>query len=178
MSVRVVDPDTGAVLGEGEPGLLQIKGHCVMQGYLGMPDKTAAVLRDGWYSTGDIAMLDADGYITITDRMSRFSKIAAEMVSHTAVEEALHSVLGLTEQAMAVAGVPDTTRGERLIVLHTLTDDQLQQLIENLDKVGLPNLWRPRPDAFYKVDAIPVLGTGKMDLKAVKELAAKLDIGD
>ncbi len=71
-----------------------------------------------------------------------------------------------------------TTRGERLIVLHTLTDEQLQELLEKMDKIGLPNLWRPKADSFYRVDGIPVLGTGKMDLKAVKELAAKLDVGE
>jgi acyl-[acyl-carrier-protein]-phospholipid O-acyltransferase / long-chain-fatty-acid--[acyl-carrier-protein] ligase len=176
MSARIVDADTGALLGENQPGLLQVKGQNVMQGYLGMPEKTAAVLKDGWYSTGDIASIDEEGFITITDRLARFSKIAGEMISHTRVEESLHELLGLTEQSLAVAGVRDETRGERLVVLNILTDDQLTKLLAGMDRSGLPNLWRPRANAFYRVDAIPVLGTGKMDLKGIKTLADTLAV--
>jgi acyl-[acyl-carrier-protein]-phospholipid O-acyltransferase/long-chain-fatty-acid--[acyl-carrier-protein] ligase len=178
ISVRVVDPDTGQAIEDDRPGLLQVKGPNIMKGYLGMPDKTAAVIQDGWYSTGDIASIDEDGFITITDRLARFSKIAGEMISHTKVEETLHGFLGLREQSLAVTGVPDTTRGERLVVLHTLPDGQLEELLDRLEHSDLPNLWRPRTGAFYRIDQIPVLGTGKMDIKAVRALAAKLDLGE
>ncbi|NIA13477.1 MAG: AMP-binding protein, partial [Nitrospiraceae bacterium] len=178
LSVRVIDPDTGEVLPDEESGLLQIKGPCVMKGYLGMPEKTAEVVQDGWYTTGDIVTVDNDGFIRITDRLARFSKIAGEMVPHTNVEEALHGILDLEEQSLAVAGVPDRTRGERLVVLHTLEDGQLDALLESLAHCDIPNLWRPKPSAFYRIDEIPVLGTGKMDIKAVKALATKLDLGD
>jgi acyl-[acyl-carrier-protein]-phospholipid O-acyltransferase/long-chain-fatty-acid--[acyl-carrier-protein] ligase len=178
MCARVTDPDTGEVLPEHTPGLLQVRGPNIMKGYLGLPEKTAAVLKDGWYSTGDIAIIDMNGFITITDRLARFSKIAGEMVSHTKVEEILHKLVGLSEQMMAVSGVPDSSRGERLVVLHTLNEDQLQTLLDKLDKSELPYLWRPRPSAFYRIEAIPVLGTGKMDIRAVKDLAAKLDMGE
>lgn len=178
LSVRVVDVEDGRVLGQDEPGLLQIKGPSVMAGYLDMPEKTAAVLKEGWYTTGDIVTLDEDGFITITDRLARFSKIAGEMVPHGTVEEELHTLLGLTEQSLAVTGVPDPRRGERLVVVHTLTDEQIAQLMERIDQSSLPNLWRPRTDAFYRIDAIPVLGTGKMDIKAVRMLAEKLDCAD
>jgi acyl-[acyl-carrier-protein]-phospholipid O-acyltransferase/long-chain-fatty-acid--[acyl-carrier-protein] ligase len=178
ISVRVVDPDTGEVLQEDQPGILQIRGPNIMQGYLNMPEKTAEVLKDGWYASGDIATVDENGFITITDRFARFSKIAGEMVSHQKVEESLHALLGLTEQSLAVAGVPDRMRGERLVVLHTLSEEQLQQLIDKLDECDLPNLARPRTDNFYKIEAIPVLGTGKMDIKSVKAMAATLDMGE
>ena len=175
VSVRVVDPDTGEVLLENCPGMLQIKGPNLMKGYLGMPEKTAAVLHNGWYSSGDIASVDEEGFITITDRLARFSKIGGEMVSHTKVEEMLHELLGLAEQSLAVASVPDPNRGERLVVLHTLSQEQLDELFSKLDRCGLPNLWRPKPNAFHRIDQIPVLGTGKMDLKGVKTLASQLD---
>lgn len=178
ISIRIVDPDTGEILPERTPGLLLVRGPNVMKGYLGLPQKTEEVLKDGWYSTGDIAVIDIHGFITITDRFARFSKIAGEMVSHTKIEEILHKLLQLTEQSMAVAGVPDSSRGERLVVLHTLTDDQLQVLLDKLDKSELPYLWRPRQSSFYRIETIPVLGTGKMDIRAVKDLAARLDVGD
>lgn len=174
-SVRVVDPDTFEPLPLGEAGLLLIRGANIMGGYLDDPERTAAVLRDGWYVTGDIAALDEDGFITITDRLSRFSKIGAEMVAHSKVEEVLHGLLGLTDQALAVAGVPDRVKGERLVVLHTLTEQQRDELIAKLDNSDLPNLWRPRATAFHRVEQIPVLATGKMDIRAVRKMALALD---
>jgi acyl-[acyl-carrier-protein]-phospholipid O-acyltransferase/long-chain-fatty-acid--[acyl-carrier-protein] ligase len=175
-TVRVVDPDTGVELPTGEGGLLLVKGPNIMLGYLDDPKKTAAVLKDGWYATGDIAALDEDGFITITDRLARFSKIGGEMVPHTKIEEKLHDLLGLTEQSLIVASVPDESKGERLVVLHTLTDEQLDELLAKIGESDLPNLWRPRPTAFYRIEAIPVLGTGKMDLKQAKKLALALDV--
>lgn len=175
ITLRVVDPDTGEELGQDQPGLLKVKGPNIMRGYLGMPEKTAQVLHDGWYETGDIVRVDEDGFIAITDRLARFSKIAGEMVPHTNVEEVLHGLLGLTEQALAVAGVPDASRGERIVVLHTLEEDQVQVLLERLNESDMPNLWRPKPAAFHRVKEIPVLGTGKMDIKAVRAMALELD---
>ena len=177
MSVRVVDPDTGEELGADESGMLEIKGPNVMEGYLNMPEKTASVLKDGWYSSGDIASVDEDAFITITDRLARFSKIAGEMVAHTRVEDTLHGLLELTEQSLVVTGLPDEMKGERLVVLHTLDEGRLEALIGRLDTANLPNLWLPRPSAFYRIDAIPILGTGKMDLKAIKLLAREVNGG-
>ena len=107
-----------------------------MRGYLGQPEKTAEVLRDGWYTTGDIAALDEDGFLQITDRLSRFSKIGGEMVPHVKVEEKLHEALGTTEIAFAVCGVPDPKKGERLVVLHTLPEDRLAGPSEEAPAIG------------------------------------------
>ena len=169
IAVRIVDPDTSEPRPVGQPGLLLVRGPNIMLGYLGKPEKTAEVLRDGWYVTGDMAAIDEDGFLTITDRLSRFSKIGGEMVPHIKVEEKLHEMAAATGQTFVVTGVPDEKKGERLVVLHTLSN-----LAPTLDKMAasdLPNLWKPRPDQFYKVDALPYLGTGKLDLRKVREIA-------
>ena len=95
------------------------------------------------------------------------------MVPHIKVEEMLHELAGATEQTFVVTGVPDERKGERLVVLHKITDGQLQACLEKLAQSDLPNLWKPRPDQFFHVDALPYLGTGKIDLRKVKEMAAE-----
>ncbi len=171
MSVRIVDPQTSAPLPLGQPGLLLVRGPNVMQGYLGRPETTAEVLHDGWYVTGDIAAIDEDGFLQITDRLSRFSKIGGEMVPHLKIEEKLHELAGVTEQTFVVAGVPDEKKGERLVVLHKLAPAQLPLCLERLAECDLPNLWKPRADQFFHLDALPYLGTGKLDLRKARELA-------
>jgi acyl-[acyl-carrier-protein]-phospholipid O-acyltransferase/long-chain-fatty-acid--[acyl-carrier-protein] ligase len=171
ISVRIVDPDTFEPLPIGSPGLLLVRGPNVMLGYLGEPEKTAEVLRDGWYVTGDIATLDEDGFLEITDRLSRFSKIAGEMVPHLKVEEKLHELAGATEQTFAVTGVPDVKKGERLVVLHTLDAARLAECLDKLADCGLPNLWIPRRDHFFRVESLPYLGTGKLDLRRIRDTA-------
>jgi len=173
ISVRIVSPETFDPVLQGETGLLLVRGPNVMQGYLNRPEKTAEVLREGWYNTGDIAAMDEDGFIRITDRMSRFSKIGGEMVPHIKVEDKLHEIIGATEQTFAITSVPDERKGERLIVLHTLPEDKLQECIAQLGKSDLPALWKPRPDQFLHVESLPYLGTGKLDLRRLKEIAVE-----
>ena len=170
-SVRVVDPDSFEPVPVGTAGMVVVKGPNVMQGYLDRPDLTAKAMRDGWYVTGDIAVLDEDGFLTITDRLSRFAKIGGEMVPHGKVEEALHQAAESDVQVFAVTSVPDEKKGEQLAVLHTLDETVIPGLLEKVAASGLPNLFIPRKDAFIKVDQLPVLGTGKVDLRALKRLA-------
>jgi len=158
----------------GASGLLWVRGPNVMQGYLGRPGKTAEVLRDGWYNTGDIAKIDEDGFLIITDRLSRFSKIGGEMVPHIRVEEKLQELAGITEQTFVVTGVPDDKKGERLVVLHTVALPALKEIVEKLGDCDLPNLWVPRPNQFFQIPTLPVLGTGKLDLRRIRELAVEL----
>jgi len=177
VSVRVVDPEGegggGAEqVATGEPGMVLVKGPNLMRGYLGRDDLTAAAFRDGWYVTGDIGRLDADGFLTITGRLSRFSKIGGEMVPHGRVEDALHQAVGADgQQVFAVTAVADGRGGEQLAVLHTLADDRIPGALDALRAQGLPNLFLPRPDHFLKVDALPLLGTGKLDLRAARQVA-------
>ncbi|MEE9128189.1 MAG: AMP-binding protein, partial [Planctomycetota bacterium] len=172
VAVRAVDPDTYEDLAPNTPGMLLVKGPNVMQGYLDRPDLTAAAMHDdGWYITGDIACIDEDGFVKITDRFARFSKIGGEMVPHGKVEEALHELVGATEQVFCVTGIPDQKKGEKLAVLHMIDEGRLPKLLEDMTTTGLPNLFIPKVEQFVKVAEFPVLGTGKTDLKAVKKVA-------
>jgi len=171
VSVRIVDPDTRERREVGTPGLLLVHGPNVMLGYLGKPEKTAEVLQDGWYTTGDIAAEDEDGFLTITDRLSRFSKIGGEMVPHIKIEEKLHELAESAEKIFVVTAVPDGKKGERLVVLHTLAPDALKPVLEKLSSSGLPNLWIPRANQFFHIDELPHLGTGKLDLRRIHEVA-------
>lgn len=171
VSLRIVDPDHDTPLPTGASGMLLVKGPNVMNGYLGREDLTTQVMRDGWYVTGDIASLDDDGFLTITDRLSRFSKIGGEMVPHGKVEEALQQVAGADSQVFAVTGLPDDKKGERLVVLHTLDESMIPDILGKLSMMGLPNLFIPSRQHFVMVEAIPVLGTGKLDLRRVKRIA-------
>jgi acyl-[acyl-carrier-protein]-phospholipid O-acyltransferase / long-chain-fatty-acid--[acyl-carrier-protein] ligase len=171
MSARIVHPETGQPLPPGEAGMLLVRGPNVMREYWQQPQKTAEVLRDGWYVTGDIAVMDEDGFVFITDRLSRFSKIGGEMVPHIRVEEKLQQLSGAIEPVFAVSSVPDEKKGERLIVLHTLEEEQLRTCVEGLANSDLPPLWKPRAEQFVRVESLPYLGTGKLDLRRLRELA-------
>jgi len=171
IAVKIVDPDTLQPVAPNEPGLLLVRGPNIMRGYLNKPEKTADVLKDGWYNTGDIARMDEEGFLRITDRLSRFSKIGGEMVPHIRVEELLQELAGTTEQAFVVTAIPDEKKGEKLVVLHTLSEERLQECLEKLGNSDLPALWRPRPDHFVRIEKLPYLGTGKLDLRKARELA-------
>lgn len=175
IAAKIVDPDSGDELPVGTPGMLLVTGPNIMKGYLGQPEQTAQVVRDGWYVTGDIARLDKDGFIEITGRLSRFSKIGGEMVPHLRIEEEILNCLGRgneDELLAVVTAVPDEKKGERLIVLHKPCDATPEEVIAHLRKAGLPNLYIPSADSFAEVEEIPMLGTGKLDLKGVSDLAA------
>ena len=176
VSAKVIDLDTGADLGPNRTGMLLVTGPNVMKGYFNRPDLTAEVMRDGWYITGDVAEIDDEGFIRVTGRVSRFSKIGGEMVPHIRVEEAINQLLHIDEEDLraVVTSIPDAKRGERLVVLHTDLPIKPDEICHKLSDTGLPPLWIPSPDDFKRVEAIPVLGTGKLDLKRMKDVAVGL----
>jgi acyl-[acyl-carrier-protein]-phospholipid O-acyltransferase/long-chain-fatty-acid--[acyl-carrier-protein] ligase len=174
VAAKIVDTeDYSRELGFNESGMLLIRGPNVMKGYFNRPDLTAKVMLDGWYITGDMAQIDPAGFITITGRLSRFSKIGGEMVPHLRIEEELERLLGLAgdELKLAVTGVPDEKKGERLVVLYTDPELSPREACRGLSESGIPNLWIPTQDSFHLVDSIPILGSGKLDLRAVREVA-------
>ena len=119
---------------------------------------------------------DDDGFLIIEGRISRFSKIAGEMVPHEAVEDAITKVLNLdseSERKIAVVGVPDAKKGESIVLLSSIASETLQQetvdLRYKLMDTGMPSLWCPRE--IIAVDEIPVLASGKLDIKGCEKLA-------
>lgn len=171
VAVRFLEPTTGTVLTGGETGLLEVRGANVFMGYLDPAQTAAAMTADGWYRTGDLARMDDDGFLHLAGRLSRFSKIGGEMVPHGAVEEALRKAMGVVDSAelkVAVAGATEPAKGEQLVVLH-VDEVDVEALRSALAADGLANLWIPK--VFRKVPAIPILGTGKLDLRKLRELA-------
>jgi acyl-[acyl-carrier-protein]-phospholipid O-acyltransferase/long-chain-fatty-acid--[acyl-carrier-protein] ligase len=192
MAAKIVSLETKESLAVGKEGLLLVKGPNVMLGYLNpvrdtpkgdghrrrpvsngmnMADKTSEVLKDGWYNTGDIARIDADGFVTITDRLSRFSKIGGEMVPHIGVEQVFLSTLGTSEQLVAVTAVPDAKKGEELIVLYLPQAGPADKLHDIITKSSLPNISKPRRDNYIRIESMPTLGSGKLDVAKLKEIA-------
>jgi acyl-[acyl-carrier-protein]-phospholipid O-acyltransferase/long-chain-fatty-acid--[acyl-carrier-protein] ligase len=172
VAARIVDPVTFDLLPPETEGLLLVKGSNRMLGYLDQPERTAEVIHDGWYITGDIALLDDEGFIRITDRLARFSKIAGEMVPHLRIEDAMSEILG--DAPCAVTAIPDEQRGERLVGLYVRPDLDPATLWQRLTQTALPRLWIPKCENLYQVDALPALGTGKLDLRALKIRAGQL----
>ncbi len=174
--VKIVDPETFELRPENCDGLLIVKGAIVMKGYLNDPEKTAEVIRNGWYITGDIGHMDRYGFITLTGRYTRFSKIAGEMVPHELVERELNDILKPDRRIIAVGGANDARRGEKLLVFYS--DETLVNpgaLVKQLREKKLPNLWIPHADNFIKVDDLPMLGSGKLDLHRLATLSRLYD---
>ncbi len=169
VAAKVIDPDSGRTLPSGAEGLLLVKGPNRMLGYLGQPELTAQALRDGWYVTGDMASVDEDGFIRITDRVSRFSKIGGEMVPHMKIEETINGILG--NAACVVTAIPDEQKGERLVAFYTQTSISADELWDKLNRSNLPKLWLPKRENIYWIESIPLLGSGKIDLKQIQLLA-------
>ncbi|MEN9353751.1 MAG: hypothetical protein RL318_1076, partial [Fibrobacterota bacterium] len=171
--VQIVDRDDFTrSLPPGDEGMLLVKGAIVMKGYLDDPEATRNAFHDGWYVTGDIARLDSSGFIHITDRISRFSKIGGEMVPHLRVEEELQRLSGREDHAFAVVSLPHPTKGEQLAVITTLGEEDRSRLFDRLSHdSSLPALWRPKSGMFAWIEALPILPTGKTDILTLRRHA-------
>ena len=170
MAAQIRDPESDAPRSLHDTGMLWLRGPNIFEGYLNDAKRTADVLVDRWFKTGDLGRFDEDGFLFIEGRMSRFSKIGGEMVPHEVVEAKIAEVLELPkdERLIAIASIPDDAKGEALVVL-TARDLDSADLRKKLTDAGLPNLWIPR--IVKRVEAIPILASGKLDLARCKELA-------
>jgi acyl-[acyl-carrier-protein]-phospholipid O-acyltransferase/long-chain-fatty-acid--[acyl-carrier-protein] ligase len=156
--------------GVAEGGRLFVRGPNVMRGYLNVDANAAFKALGGWYDTGDIAKVDEEGFVHIQGRMKRFAKISGEMVSLTAVEEALAGAFpqyGLRCQ-IAVVTKPDADKGEMLIAVTNEQKLQLDEIRSAIRAKGLPNIAVPREVKFVR--EIPKLGTGKVNHRELQKL--------
>ncbi len=173
IAAEIWDPESGEKLSLHETGMLWLRGPNIFEGYLHDPAQTAEVLQEGWLKTGDLGRFDEDGFLFIEGRLSRFSKIGGEMVPHETVEQKILLALQLDnegERTLAVTSVVDAQKGEALVLLSTIEIDQAL-LRTQLQEAGVPNLWIPK--TIQRVEQIPVLATGKLDLRRCSEIAAK-----
>ena len=171
IAAEIREPETDRELSLFDSGMLWLRGPNIFEGYLHDPQRTDEVVRDGWLKTGDIARFDEDGFLYIEGRLSRFSKIGGEMVPHEVIEQKIVDLLELSgkdERPIAVIGVQDETKGEALVLLSAV-DLDLAELRKKLQDSGVPNLWIPKQ--VQRIEAIPVLASGKLDLKKCQALA-------
>jgi acyl-[acyl-carrier-protein]-phospholipid O-acyltransferase/long-chain-fatty-acid--[acyl-carrier-protein] ligase len=161
-----------AVPGVDAAGRLSVRGPNVMLGYLRA--ENPGVLQpptDGWYDTGDIVDVDADGFVSIKGRVKRFAKIAGEMVPLGAVEEIVNKAY--PRSAHAIVALPDARKGERLVLLTDQVGVERSLLSATAREMGLPEIFVPR--SFVTAKAVPLLGTGKIDYVEAARLCSQSD---
>jgi len=165
-----VDYRLEKVDGVDEGGKLLVKGPNIMKGYLNPEPNAEFQKLDGWYDTGDIVTVDEDRYITIKGRAKRFAKISGEMVSLTAVENALAGAFPQHGEdcAIAVVARPDADKGEQLIAATNKSALELGEIREAITAAGLPNLAAPRE--IKVLEEIPLLGSGKTNYPELNKL--------
>ncbi|PCJ39536.1 MAG: hypothetical protein COA71_13860 [SAR86 cluster bacterium] len=178
--ILIVDPETMETLPTGEAGMILIHGGQVMREYLNNPEKSKLALPEingmTWYVSGDKGYLDEDGFLFIQDRYSRFAKIGGEMVALGQVEATIRKVIGDIELEVVAMNIPDSKKGETVIVLTNRSLDK-SELRDKLLGNGLTTL--SLPSAYFLVDEIPKLGSGKTDFGTAKKLAHRVsEIGN
>ena len=171
MQARIMDDTTGEIIEPTRCGVLHVRGVNVFHGYLGDVEATNRAFDGDWFVTGDLARFDEEGNMYIEGRISRFSKIGGEMVPHGTIEQAIVQAFRLEDSEVplvAVTGAKDSAKGESL-VLFTAIDIDAGTLREKLIADGIPNLWIPR--RIRRVDSIPCLASGKLDLRKLSNEA-------
>jgi acyl-[acyl-carrier-protein]-phospholipid O-acyltransferase/long-chain-fatty-acid--[acyl-carrier-protein] ligase len=165
MDVRVENYETGETCAAGETGKILVKGASVMKGYFDDFEQTSLSIRHGWYDTGDMGYVDADGYVWHVGRLKRFLKIGGEMVSLIRVEDAIEKVIPADIECCVVE-IPDALRGARIVAAVTRQIDEkavMKQLAEYLPPIAMPY-------RFVVLPEMPKMGSGKIDFRAITEL--------
>ncbi len=185
IAVRITDVnDDTRELPLTEMGMLWYKGANIFSGYVGREELNPTIFKDKWFRSGDLGSMDLNGFIKLSGRLARFSKIGGEMVPHEGVENAVTQALeicGEEDQAvsLAVTGVPDAQKGEALALLSARPEHQseegrrkaMESIRAYFAESSIPNLWVPRH--MIPVEQIPILPTGKLDIRRCHLLACE-----
>ncbi|MFF4366814.1 AMP-binding protein [Streptomyces sp. NPDC001594] len=174
LEVKVVDPQTGRTVPRGTPGELCTRGYSVMIGYWGEPDKTAeAVDREGWMHTGDLAVMDADGYLSITGRIKDMVIRGGENLYPREIEEFLHAHPDVLD--VQVIGVPDAKYGEELMAWVRMREGAEPLTAESVRAYCAGRLAHFKiPRYVHVVDEFPMTVTGKIRKVEMRAMAARL----
>lgn len=165
VKVKIVDITSGDELARGQEGKLLTKGDHVMKGYFDDLEETSLRIKDGWYDTGDMGMVDEDGYVWHRGRLKRFAKIGGEMVSLVRVESVLTDLLP-PDTDCCVVEIPDYLKGAKVIAAITSSIDE-REILKKMSS-ELPNLSLPKE--FLIIDELPKMGSGKINFRKVTEI--------
>jgi acyl-[acyl-carrier-protein]-phospholipid O-acyltransferase/long-chain-fatty-acid--[acyl-carrier-protein] ligase len=172
--VKITGLETGEELPRGEEGKILVKGDLVMKGYLGNIEETYYRIRDGWYDTGDMGVLDEDGFLFHRGRLNRFVKIGGEMVSLVRVEEAINSLLP-EETICCVVDIPDPIKGAEIVAVVTTKQVDHKDIKKKLAAV-LPSIAIPKK--FHIIDEFPMSSSGKVNFRAVEDICRNKELGE
>ena len=165
VQVRVEHYETGDTCEVGEIGKILVKGDNVMKGYFDDFEETALHIRHGWYDTGDMGYMDADGFLWHVGRLKRFLKVGGEMVSLVKVEDVLEKFLP-SDVSCCVVEVPDHLKGARIVATVTQKVDEkaiLRQMAEKLPTIALPK-------QFVVIEDLPKMASGKIDFRKITDM--------
>ncbi len=164
VKVKIVDVETGKELGPNKEGKVLVKGDNVMTGYLGDLEETLLRIRDGWYDTGDIGLIDDDGFLWHKGRLKRFVKVGGEMVSLVKVEDVLSRLLP-EDVICCVVDVPNVSKGADVVAAVATGDFDMQKIMKELKK-ELPAIAVPKQ--FVVIENIPMMASGKVNFREVE----------
>ena len=170
VAVRICDIDTGKELPAGQEGKILVKGDLVMKGYFGDLEETSVRIKDGWYDTGDIGVLDEDGYLWHRGRLKRFVKIGGEMISLVKIESLLEIIIP-EGSLCCVVDVPNLEKGADIVACVTTEEIDIKDMLKYLrDK--LPPIAVPKE--FYVIPELPMMPSGKVDFREVEKICRKI----
>ena len=173
IEVKIVDPETGEELGPGEPGEICCRGYNVMKGYYKMPEMTAeAIDEDGWLHSGDLAVMDEDGYYSIVGRIKDMIIRGGENIYPREIEEFLHTMPGVKD--VQVVGIPDEKYGE-IVGAFIIKEDDTDLLEEDVRDYAIQRIARYKvPKHVFFVDEFPLTASGKVQKFKLREMAVEL----
>ncbi|MCF7859136.1 MAG: AMP-binding protein [Candidatus Cloacimonetes bacterium] len=170
VEVKIIDPKTDKELAAGETGKVMVRGAMVMKGYLGDVEETMLHIRNGWYDTGDMGMVDKDGFLWHKGRLKRFVKVGGEMVSLVRTEELLTALLPEGVYC-CVVDVPNPLKGADVVAAVATGDFDQKHVLHELKK-QLPAIAVPKE--FYVIADIPLMGSGKVNFREVENICRQM----